>query len=323
MNLNNLKFDLPGNWREVSRSGNDNQINIRICHLSPLSRVNPKSLQDQLISSDQRSAVAKIAVPTPSGVGGSFAGYFKGMQAFIASGLAPAYMDSAWLEDLRQKLTQAPGAEIPDESDIVANVAIVQYSDQPIARQSFKNYGAGPMGGFNMPIPGMPQGTTYIDLLESDAFKPHVSSEQLAKMKTMAAKIKEATPKLKGEMAKTGLKYRETKYLSYDAIFSEMPNPAPAPPSTPIKRKTGGMGGGYGNNVVTPLPKTAQPYVKTITACQAILVKNFVVTGSLLSLPFMLPSGDTPCYSLTKTKNKFETVEGIKSTYITPAVSNL
>ncbi|PIP34508.1 hypothetical protein COX21_02540, partial [Candidatus Falkowbacteria bacterium CG23_combo_of_CG06-09_8_20_14_all_41_10] len=99
-------------------------------------------------------------------------------------------------------------------------------------------------------------------------------------MKTMTAKIKEAMPKLKGEMAKTGLKYRETKYLGYDAIFSEMPNPVPAPPSTPTKRKTGGMGGGYGNNVVTPLPKMAQPYVKTITACQAILVKNFVVTGS-------------------------------------------
>jgi hypothetical protein len=326
MNLKNLKFDLPKTWREASRTGNDNQVVIHIYHISPLAHVDKKIFQDQPISSNSTSSVSKIAVPVPSGVGGSMAEFFKGTQALISGGYMPSYMTTSWLNDLKNKMTKTPGAEIPDESDITADVSIVQYQTKDMAKQMFKNYGVFPTGGFGVltmgvDLPGKPN-ATYMDLLESDVFKNVVSKEQIAKMKEMSALIKKETPKLKEQIAKTGMKYKEEKYLGYDAIFSEFPNPTPAPKAVPVKKNTGGMGGGYGNNMFTPLPKISKPYQKTIKFCQAILINNFVITGSALSLPFFMPAGNTPCYSLTKTEQRKETVEGIKSTYFVPSASN-
>jgi hypothetical protein len=328
MNLRNLKFDLPSRWKEVSRSGNDNQINVRICHVSPLAKVDPKNFQDQPISSNEHASVSKIAIPTPSGIGGSFGDYFKGMSGFIASGFAPAYMTPVWLEDLRKKMTQTPGAEIPDESDITATVTIIQYADKNIAEQSFKNIGGLATAGFGgMVVPGAKdpktsKDMTFADLFESDVLKAHVSKEQLAQMKKMSEVLRKETPKMKVEIKKAGLAYTEGKYLGFRALFSEMPNPTPPPkPAKPYK--CGGMGGSRGNNMYAPLPKISQPsYQKTIKTCQAILIKNFVISGGLLGMASFLPEGNMPCYSLSKTEKRLETVEGIKSTYIVPTVSN-
>lgn len=328
MNLQNLKFDLPGGWKEVSRSGNENQVNVRICHISPLSRIDQKNFQDQPISADEHSSVSKIAIPVPSGIGGSYSDFFKAMNGFVTSGFAPAYMTTAWLEDLRKKLTRAPGAEIPDESDITADVIVVQYADKNIAEQSFKNIGGLATAGFGgVVIPGAKdpktaKDMTFTDLFTSDILKPYVSKEQLANMKKMAAVIKKETPKLKADIKKAGLAYEEEKYLGFRALFSTIPNSTPPPqPAKPVKH--GGMGGSRGNNMYTPLPKISQPpYQKIIKVCQAILIKNFVVSGGLLGMTSFLPAGNTPCYSLAKTEKRTETVEGIKSTYIVPTVSN-
>ena len=328
MNLKNIKFDLPTRWKEASRSGNENQVNIHIFHVNPLSKVDPKNFQDQPISANEHSSVSKIAIPTPSGIGGSFADFYKGMSGFISSGFAPAHMTPAWLDDLHKRLTKTPGAEVPDESDMTATVTIIQYADKNIAEQSFKNIGgmatAG-MGGMVVPgakNPKTSQDMTFADLFESDILKAHVSKEQLAQMKKMSAVLRKETPKMKAEIKKAGLSYTEGKYLGFRALFSEMPNPTPLP--KPAKTyKHGGMGGSRGNNMYAPLPKISKsPYQKTIKICQAVLIKNFVVSGGLLGMASFLPTGNTPCYSLSKTEKRFETVEGIKSTYIVPTVSN-
>lgn len=328
MNLKNLKFDLPTRWKEASRSGNESQINIHIFHVNPLSKVDPKNFQDQPISANEHSSVSKIAIPTPSGIGGSFADFYKGMSGFISSGFAPAHMTPAWLDDLHKRLTKTPGAEIPDESDITADVTIIRYTDKNIAEQSFKNIGALPTAGLGeMIIPGAKnpktaKNMTYTDLFESDILKPYISKEQLDQMNKMAEIIKKETPKIKENVKKAGLSYQEGKCLGYRALFSEMPNPAQSP-QPPKPYKHGGMGGSRGNNLYAPLPKISKPpYQKTIKICQAVLIKNFVVSGSLLGLASFLPAGNTPCYSLSKTEKKFETVAGVESTYIVPTVSN-
>ena len=328
MNLKNLKFDLPKRWKEASRSGNKNQVNIHIFHINPLSKVDPKNFRDQPISSNEHSSVSKITIPTPSGVGGSFADFYKGMSGFISSGFAPAYMTPAWLDDLHKRFTKTPGAEIPDESDITADITIIQYADKDIAEQKFKNIGALATTGFGeIVIPGAKdpktsKNMTYTDLFESDILKPYASKEQLVQMKKMAEIIKKETPKMKEGVKKAGLSYQEGKYLGYRALFSEMPNLTP-PPQLPKPYKRGGMGGSRGNNMYAPLPKISKsPYQKTIKICQAVLIKNFVVSGGLLGMASFLPTGNTPCYSLSKTEKRFETVEGIKSTYIVPTVSN-
>jgi hypothetical protein len=321
MNLKTLKFNLPKRWKEVSRSGNENQLIIRIYHVNPLAHVDPKIFQDQPISSNAESSVSKIAVTTPSAVGGSFADFFKGMKGAIDSGFMPSYMTTGWLEDLNKKMTKTPGVEIPDESDITGDITIVQYQTNEIARESFQNYGSF-QTGFGMVVPGS-GGLSFADLMESDALKSVVSKEQREQMKLMSEKIKTAMPKIKEDIKKTGIKYTKGKFLGYEAIFSEMPNPTP-PPKTPVPIKKGTFqgGGSRGNNLVVPLPKISKPYKETIVTCQAVLIKNFVITSGLFGTASLLPSGNTPCYSLTKTEQRKETVEGIKSTYIIAAASN-
>lgn len=320
MNLKSIKIDWPDRWREISRSITANQLNIRVYHISPLAKVDRKIFQDQPISSGPKTSESRIAVPTPSGVGGPAGDFFKFTKDFIASGYAPSYMTPAWADDLQKKMTQTSGVEIPGESDIATDVIIAHFDTKEAAKSRLESFGAGPLGIFNAPLPGTKM--SYTDLMSNDVLKSVASKEQLAAMKDMAAKIKQAMPQMQADLKKTGLKYKKMKYLGYEAIFSEMPNPNPAPKAPPVKKKTGGMGGGYGNNMFTPLPKITRPYQKTVSSCQAILVNNFVVSGGLLSLPAFMPAGDTPCYSLSKTEIKTDTVEGIRSTYHVPKASN-
>jgi len=321
MNLQTIKFNLPNKWREASRSGNENQLILRIYHINPLAHVDPKIFQDQPISSDSKSSVSKLAVTTPSAVGGSYEEFFKTAQVNSANGYLPSYMDATWLENLHKKLSQTPGAEVPDESDFAGDVSIVRYKTKEMANQGFQNY-ASFQTGFGTPIPEA-GGQSFADLMENDVLKSVVTKEQRKQMEIMSKMIKDSTPKIKEEIKKTGIKYKKGKLLGYDAIFSEMPNPNPPPkPATPIKKGKFQGGGSRGNNVVIPLPKVSKPYSKTITTCVAVLVNNCVITGSLLGATSLLPSGDTPCYSLTKTEKREETVEGIKSTYIIASASN-
>ncbi len=326
MNLKSLRFNLPPSWREISRSGNENQLVLRLYHINPVSQVDSKIFQDQLISSSDTSSVSKIAVSTPSGVGGSYADFFKGMQGFIDSGFAPAHMTSSWLNDFRTKATKRPGAEVPDESDLTGDLSIVQSKTKDIAEQVFQGYASFPLGPFGGPIPGGPvsngKAMNFMDLMESDALKSVVSKEQLAQMNLLSKEMKKQLPKIQAEAKKTGMKYREEKYLGYRAIFCDMPNPNPPPkPPSPIPKGKFQGGGSRGNNVTIPLPKASTPYSKTISTCQAVIVKNFVVTGGLLAAASFLPPGKTPCYSLKKTEKRTETVEGIKSTYIIASAS--
>lgn len=321
MNLQTIKFSFPNKWREASRSGNEKQLILRIYHINPLAKVDPKIFQDQPISSNSKSSVSKLAVTTPSMIGGSYGEFFKTMQINSANGYLPSYMSSTWLEDLHKKLSQTPGAEVPDESDFAGGISIVQYEDNKTAKQGFQNYNSF-QTGFSTPIPGA-GGQSFADLMKNDALKSVVTKEQRKQMEMLAEKMKEVMPKIKEEIKKTGIKYKEGKFLGYNAIFSEMPNPNPPPkPATPIKKGKFQGGGSRGNNVTIPLPKISKPYSKTITTCVAVLVKNFVITGSLLGAASLLPSGNTPCYSLNKTEKREENVEGIKSTYIIASASN-
>lgn len=321
MNLQKLKINLPAAWKEASRSGNENQLIARIYHINPLHSVDPKIFGDQVISSSETSQVVKLGVTTPSGTGGSYGDFIKGMKGFVASGFAPTYMTNAYLDDLHKKLSQTPGAEVPDESDIALDISIVQYKNKNDAKTALENFGAIPMGNFDAKIPGTDM--SFMDILSSDVLKSQASKEQLESMKAMSKIIKEKMPEMKAKVKETGLQYKKGKLLGYDAIFIEMPNPVPPPKAPqPVPKGKFQGGGSRGNDVTIPLPKVVTPYSKKITMYQAVLVDNFVVSGGLISAASMLSSGSTPCYSLTKTEKRTDTVEGVKSTYIIASASN-
>ena len=369
MNLKKIKLDLPKRWQETSRSGNENQIYIWLNHISPLTGVDPKIRQDQTLpSSSENIIITKVGVP----IAGSppIKEIYGGLiEASRALGL---YQQAVKIEGVYKTLTTTPGFERPGESDFSADISITQYQTAQIAEQSFKNMALMPTKGFNVPlpggvqIPGMPKGTTFTELLESDIYEKYmpehlekmkaqaekyaskeqlkkmkeqirkvkelVSKEQLEKMRTAIREVQKETAKIKQDFSKSGIEFREGKYLGCRAIYVKSENskpeskPKPALPSRKTSFDTGMGTGGGGYTVLDPLPKISRPSQGKIIY-QAILVKDFIVTGSLLWMVASLPPGNTPCYSLTRTKTKthIDWVEGEKYKYIdiVPIVSNI
>ena len=372
IDLKNLKIELPKGWQESSRSSDKDRFWFWINHINPLSNINPKAFQDQLLpSSSDKIIITKMGL---IGFGSRpLQDFYLGMKAFIAGGFAPPEINLEWLEKIWSGMTKTSGFERPGESDLSAGVSIVKYQTEEIARQSFKNMALMPTKGFDVPIPGgvqipgISKDATITELLENDIYKEFMSGEQLEKMKERMEKympkeefekakkqmdkflskeymskkrleemkfaIKEAQkemPKVRQDLLKSGIKFREGKYLNHEAVYMEGKNPVPRPKSASSSKRVysdTGMGSGGGYTALDPLPKFPQPYQKTIISYQAILVKEFIISGDLLWTITSLPSGVTPCYSLTQTKEKVHFVweGGTKYKYIdiVPVVSNI
>ncbi len=335
MNLKNFKLDLPKTWKEASRLGTEHNAMIHVYHINPLAHLDPKRLKDQVMpSADPEVSITKIGLPTESIH--PLDDFYKGMKAAIASGLMPPEWTAQKLETLWKGMTATPHAERPGESDLANDIEIIQCPDEDFARQTLKNKGQMPTRGFDVPIPGgvlipgMPKNATMSDILQSDMLKKFIPKEQLGQLEKMQSAIKGVQaqmPKIKQGLEEKGVKYKEGKYLGCEAIYFEFPNHNPPPkPRSSFRGTSTGEGGGGGYTELDPLPPVARPYSATNTFYLGILYKNFIVGGPLLSMIDSLPPGNTPCYSLTQTKEIFTTdnVEGkvFKGIVIVPLVSN-
>jgi hypothetical protein len=315
MNLKNLKINLPKNWREASRMGAENQIIIHLYHTNPLSKIDPKRLQDQpMPSSDKNVSITKVGIPTPGM--NPIGDFYKGMKSFIESGFAPPSMTMDSLNKLWKGMTETPHAERPAESDLTGDIEIIQCQDEETAWQTLKNKALMPTQGFDVPIPGgvtapgLPKNTTMSDYLQSDTLKNMISKEQFAQLQSALEEVKQKIPQVKQDFEKRGIKYKEGKYLGCKAIYYESPNPNPPPKSKVSSNNapSSGGGGGYGNLALDPLPKLERPYSPVNTFFLGIVFKNFIIGGSLLSAINSLLPGKTPCYSLTQTKEVTSTM---------------
>lgn len=335
MNLKNLKLDLPKTWREASRLSGEDHVSIRVWHINPLAHIDPKRLKDHVLPPRGDVSVTKIGIPTP-GVR-PLDDFKKGMEAAIASGFMPPEWTLQKLDKLWKGMTETPYAERPGESDLASDIEIIQCPDEEFAEQTLKNKALMPTQGFDVPIPGgvtapgLPKNMTMGDLLQSDMLKKYIPKEQwgqLNKMQSALKEVKQKIPQVKQDFEKRGIKYGEGEYLGCKAIYFEFPNPNPPPKPKSSSGKSspcvGGGGGGY--TELDPLPKVARPYSATNIFYLGLLVKNFIIGGQLLSVIGSLPSGNTPCYSLTQTKEVATTdrVEGVvfKGIVIVPLVSD-
>ncbi len=310
MNLKNLKIDLLKNWREISRSGSENQFYIKIYHIHPLSKVDPKIRQDQsLPSPGPNVTVTKVGVPTPSSP--PLKEFYEMMKGAISVGYLPGWTLQK-LDKLYKELTEG---YYPGEGDFSGDFSIVQHQTEEIARQSFKNMALMPTRGFDIPIPGgvhlpgLPKDVTFTELLESEAYEKFVSQyipkEQLETLRSALKEIQEKQiPQVRKSFEKSGVKYKEGKYLGCDVIYVESKNLTPPPKPKSSSLKTSGIGGGGFDDRLDPLPKISQPYQKKIVIYQAMLLKNFIISGSLLWAVSSLLAANTPCYSLTRSKKK-------------------
>ena len=349
MNLKNLKIKLPKTWKESSRSCKENQFFIWINHISPLTNIDSKKFQtQQLPSSDTNVPVIRLGIPTASRA--PLKDFYDGMKASISSGLLPPEINHQWLEKLWKGMTKTPGFEYPGESDLSVDISIAKYQDEEVAEQSFKNIALMPTKGFDVPIPGGSQvpgiskDVTITELLKSDVyekymskeylkkymskdqlkeFEKHMSKDKLEEMKSAIKEVQKEMPKVERDMSKSGVKYREGRYLGCKAIYIEGKNPMPKSKPRLSSRKKGNFPAGSVCDIFDPLPKVSLPCQKTIISYQAILIKNFIIIGSFLWMVASLPPGNTPCYSLTRSKKKvIIDNDGDKTIYIVPLVSN-
>jgi len=327
------------NWREISRVGSENSVGIKIYHISPLSKVDPKITQDQsLPSPNPNVTVTRVGVPTPSRP--PLKDFYEGMKGAISSGFMPPEWTMQKLDNLYKQMTEA---HYPEDGDFGADIEIAQFQNEEMARQQFKNMGLMPTHGFDVPVAvpgagkmlGLSENVTFTELLESEAYekflskfksenmpeewKGHVSKEQWEKLRSqmkgfqiekLRSGIKKAQKQIQEEvkpgLAKAGVKYKEIKYLGCDVICAEGKNPSPPPRPRAEKlssKDVPGGGGGFDDRF-DPLPKIPQPYSEKTALYQAMLVKNFVITGGLLWAAASLLPGNTPCYSLTRFKKK-------------------
>jgi len=356
MNLKDFKIDLPPNWREISRFGNENQFGIKIYHVSPLSKVDPDIREDKILpSSNPRVTITRVGVPTP--MASPLKDFYESTKGAILSGFMPAEWTMQRLDKLHEDLIKA---HYPDDGDFGADIAISQFQAEEIAKQHFKNMGLMPTQGFDVPmpmgkdtqIPGAPKDLTIYQYLKDfdkyiskEFLEKYVPKEQLEKIgpeifeeikkakpeiKKMQSELKKVQeqqmPQIKEQFIKSGVKYKEGKYLNCDVIYIESKNPSPPPKTKSSSRKKSNIGGGGFETRFDPLPKIPQPYQKTLITYQALLIKNFVITGSLLSIINSSLPGTTPCYSLTKFKKKVSTFreggEVFQDISIVPIVSN-
>jgi len=317
--------------------GSENQVDIRVYHINPLAKIDPKRFQDQVTYSKDNPdvSITKLAIQAPGRGMRPMDDFKKGMEAAITSGLMPPEWTPEKLDKLWKGMTSTPHGERPGESDIANDIDIIQYQDEETAWQALKNKALMQTQGFDVPIPGgvmipgMPKNMTMGGLLQSGMLKNLIPKEHLDKFEKMQSAIKEVgkqMPKIKQDLEKRGVKYGEGKYLGCKTVYLESPNLTP-PPEAKSASSSGanvsGMGMG-GKNVdafgkreghiahLDPLPKMAEPYSATNTMYLGLLFKNFVIDGPLLWGIEHLPSGNTPCYSLTQTKEVVSTdkVEG-------------
>jgi len=324
MNLKNLKIVLPKTWQEASRAGGENQIVIRVYHINPLSKFDPKRFRDQVTYGGDVS-VNQLALQSPARGLRPAGEIFKMFENLITAGIMPPnMMNMGKLNELRRG-AKTPHGERPEESDIANDIDIIQYPDKKTAWQALKNKGLAQTQGFDVPIPGgvtipgMPENMTMSDLFQSDMLKNLIPKEHLDKLGKMQDAIKKAQqqiPQIKQNLEKKGVKYGEGKYLGCKTVYLKSPNQTPPPEAKSVSSSspnTSGLGmGGKGVSAfgkreghighLDPLPKFTEPYSATNTMYLGLLCKNFIINGPLLWAIDQLPSGNMPCYSLTRTK---------------------
>ncbi len=320
-----------------------------------------------LPSSSDKIVITKIGIPRfgPPPLKGFYEMMKALLSVGYLPGWTSQKLDELWKGITKTPGFERPGesdlsADISVTRHQTEEIAKQQFKN--MALMPTKGFNVPVPGGVQ--IPGAPKNMTFTELLESDIYekympehlekmkkympkeqlkkteeqmkklKSYMSKKRLEKMRSAIKEVQKEMPKAKQDFLKSGVKFKEGKYLGYQVIYMEGKNPSPRPgsKSSLSSKKTGGgtgmgTGGGGYYRVLDPLPKISQPYQKTIISYQAILVKNFIILGSLLWTIAALPSGSTPCYSLTRTKTKihFTREDGTKYEYrdIVPVVSNI
>ncbi|MCX6695077.1 MAG: hypothetical protein NTU61_02110 [Candidatus Altiarchaeota archaeon] len=177
-----------------------------------------------------------------------------------------------WTPEKVQDLRKQFNAVTPERFDYTANVTVVRYPDRKTALQALESQYVTLSQGL-LEAP-IPGMPEGYSL--KDVFKDERVKSYVnpADFEKITKEIEKASAQMKESFAKSGMNLEKAKFLGEDAVY--------------MKDQSG------------------KKY------CQAVAVKNYIVSGSLLYSAGAFPPGSTFCQSLTrfKTKTYVEKVEG-------------
>ncbi|NMB70123.1 hypothetical protein GYA27_02890 [candidate division WWE3 bacterium] len=315
---------LPKNWEEISRTGSNTQIVINLGHIDPENQANSILVSGQTTANVDGETVSVHGIAPK----GTMTKFFDSMTKMAATGWMEGYTPekiSSIRKDFNTKIMN-------EKYDTSVMVSITRFDSVGSAKDALENQMTLPTQGFGaLKIPGADgKVTNYFD---NEYVKQYISEDQ---RKLLSEMMKKASEEYKVKTKAHNMNFYKDTVCGYPAVLSEIDNPEylrqeeakkrPKPTVDKNKFQGGGFDPLAGKGV---LPKKSKPLPpeKTIKGCVAIQAGQYLITGTLLSMLFMTPRGDTFHESLKKTDKYIERekVEGqmYTTTHVIPVESNI
>jgi len=343
MKLQEIKlndFTKIDRWKELDKSGSESQLFFRLGHLNPELHADPvNSQENKVLKQEQRGNVME----TTSTVGiatkkGKLSDFYDGMIACAQAGLLKNFTVNDIIEH-RNKMNKAT----PEECDFWTDITVADYKEEKSASQALKNIADQFTKGFaNVPIPGASGNMNLKDVFKNPMVRAEAKKRGVSdtKMDEVLEQITQASSQIVKQTSETNVKYNLGKFNKYPAVYC-IPPIIPKSKPQPIKKsilsglkKIDGQtrevqgGGGFDNRFTLPknaFEKEDLPIGGHLL--QAFQVKNYLITGSILTSLYYMPSGRLFCQSLTKFKTNTQTTREGDMTFIghfiVPENSNL
>lgn len=200
-------------------------------------------------------------------------GNLKDFYTTMEANIKAGYMPGYTVEMI-EDLRKKMNKTHPEEFDMVADVVVIRCADEKTAEQALNGRGEVSEGNiFHSQIPGAPEGMDMSAVLKNKVVQAQMTKEQKAQWKKMEPMMKDVGQQMKTELDKAGMKNFKGEIFGHPAIFFKQENHK---------------------------------------ICIGSIVKNFMITGSLLYSFQSLPDGDAPCESVSQFDSKkiSERVEG-------------
>ncbi len=318
-------------WKELEKVQSGKMLMFRLGHLNPEYKIDSKYSQaNKVLKQEKKGNV----VETTSTVGistkkGKLSDYYDVMTQYAQMGL----LGNFTVEKIKQH-REDMNKGMPEECDLWTDISITNYCDEEVASQVLANLVNQFTKGFtNLPVPGASNNMTIQDVFNNplvieEAKKRGVDSKE---MKKTLKEIKKVSQQVVNQVENSNVEYKLGKFNKYPAVYCIpffLSNTKEG--SKKKSMTTTETGGGGGCNPLFKLPPNAydkEEYPIGGKLLQAIQVKSYLLTGSILTALHCMPSGKFYCQSLTEFKTVTQTRSegGMKfiDHFIVPLDSNL
>jgi len=309
------KFIDTKRWKVLGKTINSQQLVFELGHLNPEVFMDfEKGERNKILKTEVRGNTTE----TTSTYGiitkkGKMSDFYDAMTFAIQTGLITQFTIKD-IQEMRDKANKV----FPKECDYITNISVINYREEEIAFQALENLATQFTKSLvDTPIPSAPNKMTIEEafknpLIVAEMKKQGNSTEDINKL---LEAMKEASAQMIKSVQATNIKHELGKFKQYPAVYFSLPakfkiNKEKKKDRTiEIKNSDGTItriqASGGGNDDRVKFPPNAfkkEDYPIDGKILQAIQVKNFLISGGLLTSLYCAPSGKLFCQSLTQFK---------------------